>query len=280
MGYYTEISKSEYAAKDVALYNRMNGVSGHTVAGVVATQVAPQLLQFTIGRILSGSEKNENETNTGNSSENTERTRLQKELKSALKDIGVDHEKDIETKIAEVRTEGQNNIAKAQENVNKYKTVEQYDADIENQQNALNSLNDTNDPDGTKRKEIEKQIEALQSDKKARQDAENELRKVTEAENAKLIKLNQRAEDANDIIKQLNALDNNSVEKQETAKVESQYNELQTFNDAYKNYKKSPSKETALALQKAYQDCPQDSPNYKNISTLYKMYQKDVEGLL
>ena len=280
MGYYTEISKSEYAAKDVALYNRMNGVSGHTVAGVVATQVAPQLLQFTIGRILSGSEKNENETNTGNSSENTERTRLQKELKSVLKDIGVEHEKDIETKIAEVRTEGQNNIAKAQENVNQYKTVEQYDADIENQQNALNALNDTNDPDGTKRKEIKNQIKALEADKKARQDAENELRKVSETENAKLVKLNQKATEANNIIKQLNALDDNSVEKQETAKVESQYNELLSFNTAYKNYKKSPSKETALALQTAYQDCPQDSPYYDNISTLYTMYQKDVEGLL
>ena len=234
---------------------------------------------MTLTTKIAERQKNEN-NESENISVDTERTRLQKELKSALKDIGVEHEKDIETKLVETRTEGQNNIANAQKNVNQYKTIEQYDADIENLQSALNSLNDTNDPDGTKRKEIEKQIETLQADKKARQDAENELRKVTETENAKLVKLNQKATEANDIIKQLNALDDNSVEKQETAKVESQYNELQTFNDAYKNYKKAPSKETALALQKAYQDCPQDSPNYKNISTLYKMYQKDVEGLL
>ncbi len=278
MGYYTEISKSEYAAKDVALYNRMNGVSAQKTTGVAIAEAIPSIF-MTLTTKIAERQKNEN-NESENISVDTERTRLQKELKTALKDIGVEHEKDIETKLVETRTEGQNNIANAQKNVNQYKTIEQYDADIENLQSALNSLNDTNDPDGTKRKEIEKQIETLQADKKARQDAENELRKVTETENAKLVKLNQKATEANDIIKQLNALDDNSVEKQETAKVESQYNELQTFNDAYKNYKKAPSKETALALQKAYQDCPQDSPNYKNISTLYKMYQKDVEGLL
>ncbi len=279
MGYYTEISNNkEYAAKDVALYNRMNGVSGHTVAGVVLSQTLPSIFMTLTTKIAERSQ-NENE-GSENISVDTERTRLQQELKNVLKDIGVSHEKDIDTKLSEVRAEGQGNIAKAQENVNKYKTVEQYDADIKSQQNTLNALNDTNDPDGTKRKEIEKQIETLQADKKARQDAENELRKVTETETAKLEKLNQKAVEANDIINQLNALDNNNVENQETAKVESQYNELQAFTEAYRNYKKAPSKETALALQKIYQDCPMDSPNYKNISTLYKMYQKDIESLL
>lgn len=33
MGYYTEISNSQYAAKDTALYNRLNGVNGHTFLG-------------------------------------------------------------------------------------------------------------------------------------------------------------------------------------------------------------------------------------------------------
>ena len=33
MGYYTDISNSQYAAKDTALYNRLNGVSGHTFLG-------------------------------------------------------------------------------------------------------------------------------------------------------------------------------------------------------------------------------------------------------
>ena len=33
MGYYTEISDSQYSAKDTALQNRLNGVNGHTILG-------------------------------------------------------------------------------------------------------------------------------------------------------------------------------------------------------------------------------------------------------
>lgn len=33
MGYYTEISNSQYSAKDTALQNRLNGVNGHTILG-------------------------------------------------------------------------------------------------------------------------------------------------------------------------------------------------------------------------------------------------------
>lgn len=33
MGYYTEVSNSQYAAKDTALYNRQNGVNSHSLIG-------------------------------------------------------------------------------------------------------------------------------------------------------------------------------------------------------------------------------------------------------
>ncbi len=35
MGYYTELSSSQYAAKDTALYNRMNGVTNHSMLGAI-----------------------------------------------------------------------------------------------------------------------------------------------------------------------------------------------------------------------------------------------------
>lgn len=35
MGHYTEISNSQYSAKDTALYNRMNGVSNHSMLGAI-----------------------------------------------------------------------------------------------------------------------------------------------------------------------------------------------------------------------------------------------------
>jgi len=40
MGYYTEISNSQYAAKDTALQNRLNGVQGHTLLGVMLSSNA------------------------------------------------------------------------------------------------------------------------------------------------------------------------------------------------------------------------------------------------
>ena len=48
MGYYTEISKSSaYSAQDTALYNRMNGVSGHSWLG--ATLAANTMNIFSMG---------------------------------------------------------------------------------------------------------------------------------------------------------------------------------------------------------------------------------------
>lgn len=40
MGYYTDISNSQYAAQDTALQNRLNGVNGHTVLGAVLSSNA------------------------------------------------------------------------------------------------------------------------------------------------------------------------------------------------------------------------------------------------
>lgn len=279
MGYYTDISNSEYAAKDVALQNRMNGVNGHTAFGVAAATLAPQLLTLTIGKILNGTEKEgkggvDNET----SSEDQQRAELNKKLKKALNAIGADNEKQIDAKLAEAQNDYNTKITNAQNEVNKYKTVEQYDTDISNQKNALAALDDTSDPDGTKRKNIEKQIETLEADKKARQKAEKELAKVTETENAKLAKIRENALEAQEILAQLNEL--NSFDETETEKIQAQHTELSSFNKAYDNYKKTPSKETALALQKAFQDCPMDSPYYNHYKNLYTMYQKDIEGLL
>lgn len=46
MGYYNDISNSEYAAKDTALANRLNGVSGHNPWGVLALNAGMQLTNY------------------------------------------------------------------------------------------------------------------------------------------------------------------------------------------------------------------------------------------
>lgn len=85
MGFYLDISNSEYSAKGVAEQNRMNGVTGHTLFGVLATNLAPQLI-CSIGNILGGGSK-EATVDTSNSAEETDKTleygRQQKEYNKA-----------------------------------------------------------------------------------------------------------------------------------------------------------------------------------------------------
>ena len=64
MDFYTEISKSsEYSAKDTALYNRMNGVSGHSWLG--ATLAVNSVNLFNAGVSLFSKECSEEGNVTG-----------------------------------------------------------------------------------------------------------------------------------------------------------------------------------------------------------------------
>lgn len=62
MGYYNDISNSQYAAKDTALANRLNGVNGHTFLGAFLTGYVNNFLY--IGQQLAGS-GNSNDTVSG-----------------------------------------------------------------------------------------------------------------------------------------------------------------------------------------------------------------------
>lgn len=64
MGYYTEISKSStYSAQDTALYNRMNGVNGHSWLG--ATLAANTMNIFSMGVSIFGGQGTEKGDVTG-----------------------------------------------------------------------------------------------------------------------------------------------------------------------------------------------------------------------
>ena len=65
MGYYTEISNSEYAAKDTALINRMQGNDSHSIVGAALATNAGNILNLGMsifGKITAKSEAPE-ETN-------------------------------------------------------------------------------------------------------------------------------------------------------------------------------------------------------------------------
>lgn len=54
MGHYVDISNSQYSAKDTALQNRLNGVSGHTILGATLSSNALGIFSF----VTSFAEKN------------------------------------------------------------------------------------------------------------------------------------------------------------------------------------------------------------------------------
>ena len=52
MGYYNDISNNkDLAAQNVAQYNRMRGISGHTTAGVVLSQTLPSVFMTLTAKI-------------------------------------------------------------------------------------------------------------------------------------------------------------------------------------------------------------------------------------
>lgn len=91
MGYYRDISNSQYAAKDTALYNRMNGVSGHTFLGAFlvsnTTNIFGMAAQIIGGNgsqkgDVTGSEPESNTTNTN------ERSKHISDFTAAMKTFG------------------------------------------------------------------------------------------------------------------------------------------------------------------------------------------------
>ena len=257
MGYYTEISKSsKYRAEDTALYNRMNGVSGHTALGVIGSQLAPQLLQLTIGKILSGTEKADSEEKTV-IPEDQQREALQEQLKSVLKEIGAEDEKGISKAVEEAQSEHDKNIKAKQDIVDTFTNgTDQYTTQITALQTQLNGLTAENDPDGSQKRKIEGQIQDLEKKRdKALQQAQKDLQEVTQKEDKKLNNIVFKAEEAKAILVQLQNL--NAIEeadKETSYDAAQEVTDMANFNQAREKFLKNKTKENAQALKEAYEE--------------------------
>lgn len=257
MGYYTEISKSsKYRAEDTALYNRMNGVSGHTALGVIGSQLAPQLLQLTIGKILSGTEKADSEEKTV-TPEDQQREALQEQLKSVLKEIGAVDEKGISKAVEEAQSEHDKNIKAKQDIVDTFTNgTDQYTTQITALQTQLNGLTAENDPDGSQKRKIEGQIQDLEKKRdKALQQAQKDLQEVTQKEDKKLNNIVFKAEEAKAILVQLqnlNAID--EADKETSYDAAQEVTDMANFNQAREKFLKNKTKENAQALKEAYEE--------------------------
>lgn len=279
MGYYTEISKSStYKAEDTALYNRLNGASGHTALGVIGAQLAPQLLQFTIGKILSGGEKSGNDQQAG-STEDAQRENLQKQLKSVLKEIGANDEKGINEAVSNAQSEHDANIKAAQDVVDKFTNgTDEYSAQISTLQSQLSGLTTENDPDGSQKSKIESQIKDLEAKReKALEKAKTNLQEVTQKEDKKLNNIVFKAEEANAILVQLQNLNAvNEADKETSYDAAQEVSDMSNFNKAREKFLKNKTKENAKALQEAYEAVD----NKTTRAAWDKFLKKEVENAL
>ncbi len=87
MGYYTEISNSEYAAKDTALINRMQGNDSHSIVGAMLATNATNILGagLTIFGKLTAKDTVPEEENPDSTEERTSNTAKFNDLRREFK---------------------------------------------------------------------------------------------------------------------------------------------------------------------------------------------------
>ena len=234
MGFYTEISNNkEYAAKDTALHNRMNGVSGHSAAGAIISQEAPGLFKGVaskIGNLLNGSEaNNESDAAGADKSEQAQREELQKQLKSALREIGAEDENGINEAVHMQQTERDVKVEAAQTEVDSYRLgTDKYSVEINELQGQIVTGEELTPEQQANNEKIQSKIEKLEAKREdALQKAQANLEKTIQTEDAKVNQVYTKAQEAIVILEKLEKLNYEGIN--EDVKVEEKTEALADF---------------------------------------------------
>ena len=277
MGLYTEISNNkEYAAKDTALYNRMNGVRRHT-AGALAPGL---LMEITskIGNLLNGSEaNNESDSVSADKSEQSQREELQRQLKSALREIGAEDENGINEAVHIQQTERDEKVEAAQTEVDSYRLgTDKYSVEIKELQGQIATGEELTPEQQANNEKIQSKIEKLEAKREdALQKAQANLEKTIQTEDAKVNKVYAKAQEAIDILETLTKLNyegiNNDVkveEKTEALADFTKYRKIMTAQDT------TPEKRYEAANK--LEEIASNNSNDKTISDAYKMLEARI----
>jgi len=287
MGLYTDISNSSDSAKNVALYNRQNGVSGHTLLGLTLSQYGPSLVMqgaSKLGNLLNGSEKAEDDGKGGSVDNDKQRKELEKKLNKALNAIGASDQNDINEAVTRAQNSRDEKVNAAQVEVDTLTTsINTTQQKITECDTKLSQLNDTNDPDGTKRAEIEadkEKFEAqLQKDTKSLETKQKELEKTIETENKKVSEISGKASEALSYLDELNAL--NSIDDEDTESVPEAteaLNELAEYRNILNS--KTESTENKQKIAKRIQMLVVENPDNKTLQNAYKMIKNQVNDII
>ncbi len=280
-GLYTKISNDKnLAATNTAEFYKYNGISSHSEIGLTLAQTLPSLFMLTLSKVgnLSDSEKaSESDAAGADKSEQAQREKLQKQLKSALREIGAEDENGINEAVNMQQTERDVKVEAAQTEVDSYRLgTDKYSVEINELQGQIVTGEELTPEQQANNEKIQSKIEKLEAKREeASQKAQANLEKTIETEDAKVNKVYAKAQEAIDILETLTKLNyegiNNDVkveEKTEALADFTKYRKIMTAQDT------TPEKRYEAANK--LEEIASNNSNDKTISDAYKMLEARI----
>ena len=232
MGYYTQLAGTRDAGMSEENYYKFLTYTNRNyqrTEGVAALTQAGMSCIFTVAGYFT--KDNNADSTSGTNSEDTERKRLQSELDAALNDIGANDQNGIAAAVTKAQEERNTAVNTAQETVTKLNNdINTYQTSLSAMIQQLNTMSQDDPQRAQLQTEISKLQESIKQAKKEYDSAVANLEQVTKNEDAKLTKINQRAQDALSILNQLEEL--NKADGSDTTTVPETKNAFNEFNTA------------------------------------------------
>lgn len=273
MGYLKDISSSEYAAKDVALMNRMQGVSNQSSVGYILATNAPQIFGIFGNLTMKALEKSDKSEGDSNDTDAVKREALEnekKDLLSALECESIDEFNGILNTLA-------GNITNLESSINTLSSS--YNTKLENRNQTKDKLEAqyrageiTEEEYAKADKEIsdiDKELEQEKSDIEAKTQELQKLNKEYQDKQAKMQKVV-------DIQRKLDTLDNGGVKEKTSG--------MKEFTKALEKWQKAGNSDDKKALAEAAKKAFDDLQNNKDITVpqsvikLYQLYDQDLNN--
>ena len=280
MGYFLDINSDDnLKAKNTAQITAASGKSGHTMLGVIGSQMGPSIFMSVLNKVTTSSDGKGGAKDKELSGDDLIAS-LQKQLDKALSAIGASSVKDIDTTLSKAEETKNTNIKKAQDEVDAFSNgSDKYSLEIADLKLQIVTGTDLTDEQKAKNTKIENKIKNLEAKKEdALAKAKKNLDKVTVSETKKYEEVVINADKARNINYQLQ--DMKAVKDADKSNVQydaaQEVDDLAAFNKARKTFLSKKNKETAQALKDVYENIDSDSTK-----KIYEQYlQAEVDKYL
>ena len=284
MSYLRDISNSEFAAKDIALKNRMAGVRNDSFLGVTLTTTLattlPSVFLAVTQKIASNADGKGGDDKSVDTNKNTLKE-YNKKVDKLLKEIGAKDERDINEAVSRAQDEWDSNVNIAQRVVDNFANkTDDYSTQINDLKSQKAALTTETDPDGSKAAKIDKQIAKLESEReKVETLAKNKLEEAKAARTKNINEITSKANEAIGYLEKIAEL--KSADNEDTVSVPEK---TESLADCTKLRNvlidtKSTSAEKKTAAQKL-KKLAEENPDNATMAKAYKVLQPKLKELL